>query len=154
MGALLLTIPVMVAATMGFGGAGGLASLASGPSPAAVGDAPGPLSGPRSIEQISARTVHASHTPATSSANQTGPLAQGPGGTVSTTPSLSGQATSSSGGGGGGTTTTGGGGSGGGTTTTGGGTPSGTGGGTNMPTVGLPTKLPGLGQMLNGLKLP
>lgn len=53
-GALLLTVPVLVAATIGFGGAEGLSSLASGPSDAAVGDAPAQLTANRSLESLTA----------------------------------------------------------------------------------------------------
>ncbi len=53
-GALLLTVPVLVAAAIAFGGAEGLTSLASGPSDAAVRDAPAQLAAHRSLESLSA----------------------------------------------------------------------------------------------------
>jgi len=57
-GAALLTVPVMVAATIGFGGANGLSSLASGPSDAAIGRVSGaPLTTERNIESLTATTV-------------------------------------------------------------------------------------------------
>jgi hypothetical protein len=130
----------MVAATIGFGGAGGIASLASGPSQSAVADPPGPLSGHRSLESITASLPLSRAKSSPGGGGPLGPGPVGPGGTIPST-SPGGQASSPGGG------------------SLGGGSSPGSGGqppnpSTGLPTIGVPTQgPPGVNQLLHSLGL-
>ena len=117
---MLLTVPVLVAATIGFGGAGGLSSLASGPSPSAIGDAPQSVASTKSIESLTA-TLPVATAPRQSDVSDRGGTGEGTSGVLPAT----GAPTTGSPSGSSGSAVTGGGGTSGGTTTTGGGATSG-----------------------------
>ena len=51
---MLLTVPVLVAASIGFGGAGGISSLASGPNQSSIAVSPEILETTSSIESLTA----------------------------------------------------------------------------------------------------
>lgn len=122
-GAMLLTVPVLVAATIGFGGAGGLSSLANGPSEAAIGDSPAArLTTRDNIEQVSATAIPVTTTVGSERGSSGSTAAGGAGGvpSIGTSPTDSSAGTASGGGSGIGVDPAGGGGgsTGGGSTTT------------------------------------